>query len=161
MTLAEDVDIDASEQLFRNVQNDYKKGVDFAHQWLDFMTVPDPSSAPAAAKNCEDNDSDTVNAQTLYQDLIIVLNVPRLETDKFSGDPLRYQTFMDAFDEFSTFSTTLDPDVIAVHRTSQFWTDDEWMCLSDHSSRKTSDTTTYRYHMFSVISKIGPFRIWK
>ena len=75
MTLTEDVDIDASEQLFRNVQNDYKKGVDFAHQWLDFMTVPDPSSAPAAAKNCEDNDSDTVNAQTLYQGSIAVSDV--------------------------------------------------------------------------------------
>ena len=106
-TLTEDADIDASEQWFRTVQNDYKRGVDFAHQWLDSMTVPNIASASAAATAAtvsvpvthKSNDSDTVNADTLHQDLVNVLNVPRLEIDKFSGDPMRYQTFMNAFDD--------------------------------------------------------------
>ena len=106
-TLTEDADIDTSEQWFRTVQNDYKRGVDFAHQWLDSMTVPNIASASAAAtaatvsapETHKSNDSDTVNADTLHQDLVNVLNVPRLEIDKFSGDPMQYQTFMNAFDD--------------------------------------------------------------
>ena len=106
-TLTEDADIDTSEQWFRTVQNDYKRGVDFAHQWLDSMTVPNIASASAAATAAtvsapvthKSNDSDTVNADTLHQDLVNVLNVPRLEIDKFSGDPMQYQTFMNAFDD--------------------------------------------------------------
>ena len=106
-TLTEDADIDASEQRFRTVQNDYKRGVNFAHQWLDSVTVPNIASASAAATAAtvsvpvthKSNDSDTVNVDTLHQDLVNVLNVPRLEIDKFSGDPLQYQTFMNAFDD--------------------------------------------------------------
>ena len=95
MNLIEDAGIDATGQWFRNVQNDCTKGVDFAHQWLDSITVPDTSSAPAAA---------TAATVSLV---------------KFSGDPLRYYTFMNTFDALSKFSTTLDPGVIAVHRTLQ------------------------------------------
>ena len=102
-TLSEDADINASEQWFRTVQNYYKRCVDFAHQWLDSMTVSDIASASAAATAAtvthNSNDSDTVNVDTLHQDLINVLNISRLEFDKFSGDPLQYQTFMNAFDD--------------------------------------------------------------
>ena len=91
--LVEDDDIEESDSWFQQVQTSYVAGVRSAKAWL--KTQEDDG---AIEREVAVDRSDMMSAIT-QSDLINSLNVPKVEIDKFEGNPLDYLTFMAIFDE--------------------------------------------------------------
>ena len=91
--LVDDDDIEESDSWFQQVQTSYVAGVRSAKAWL--KTQEDDG---AIEREVAVNRSDMMSA-IAQSDLINSLNVPKVEIDKFEGNPLDYLTFMAIFDE--------------------------------------------------------------
>ena len=91
--LVDDDDIEESDSWFQQVQTNYVAGVRSAKAWL--KTQEDDG---AIEHEVAVDRSDMMSAIT-QSDLINSLNVPKVEIDKFEGNPLDYLTFMAIFDE--------------------------------------------------------------
>ena len=91
--LADDDDIEESDSWFQQVQTSYVAGVRSAKAWLK-MQEDDGANEREVAVNRSD-----VMSAIAQADLINSLNVPKVEIDKFEGNPLDYLTFMAIFDE--------------------------------------------------------------
>ena len=91
--LVDDDDIEESDSWFQQVQTNYVAGVRSAKAWL--KTREDDG---AIEREVAVDRSDMMSAIT-QSDLINSLNVPKVEIDKFEGNPLDYLTFMAIFDE--------------------------------------------------------------
>ena len=91
--LVEDDDVEESDSWFQQVQTSYVAGVRSAKAWL--KTQEDDG---AIEREVAVDRSDIMSAIT-QSDLINSLNVPKVEIDKFEGNPLDYLTFMAIFDE--------------------------------------------------------------
>ena len=77
-----DNDIEASDAWFDAVQNVYVAGVKAAKVWLKTQAHVDPS-APTVTR----------------EDFLNYMHVPKVELDKFDGNPPEYLTFIAVFDE--------------------------------------------------------------
>ena len=91
--LADDDDIEESDSWFQQVQTSYVAGVRSAKAWLKMQEGDGANEREVAV-----NRSDVMSA-IAQADLINSLNVPKVEIDKFEGNPLDYLTFMAIFDE--------------------------------------------------------------
>ena len=90
--LVDDDDIEESDSWFQQVQTSYVSGVRSAKAWL--KTQEDDG---AIEREFAVNRSDMMSA-IAQSDLINSLHVPKVEIDKFEGNPLDYMTFMAIFD---------------------------------------------------------------
>ena len=107
--LTENNDIVASEEWFGNIEASYIDGVKTAKHWLSAL-------------------NNSINVKPVGHDepvvdvakLIALMSVPKLEIDKFSGDPLEYQTFLAIFDE--TIDSRIDDPQIKLTRLLQYTT---------------------------------------
>ena len=86
--LTENNDIVASEEWFGNIEASYIDGVQTAKPWLSSLNN-------SINVKPEGHDEPVVDVAKL----VALMSVPKLEIDKFSGDPLEYQTFLAIFDE--------------------------------------------------------------
>ena len=91
--LVDDDDIEESDSWFQEVQASNVAGVRSAKAWP--KTQEDDG---AIEREVAVNRSDMMSA-IAQSDLINNLNVPKVEIDKFEGNPLDYLTFMAIFDE--------------------------------------------------------------
>ena len=82
----DDDEIEASDCWFHDVQNVYVNGVKSARAWLRSQAcIPSTPAVPTSFST--------------PPDLIRLLSIPKVEIDKFDGDPLEYQTFIAIFNE--------------------------------------------------------------
>ena len=80
--------IEASDRWFHDVQNVYVNGVKSARAWLRSQAcIPSTPTVPTSFST--------------PPDLIRLLSIPKVEIDKFDGDPLEYQTFIAIFNEMA------------------------------------------------------------
>ena len=83
-----------SEEWFGEAQETYSCKIREALQWIKARENPSGNVAV-------DNPSIVSDSSTSYDlsDLINVMSMPKVEIDKFSGEPLEFQNFMTTFDE--------------------------------------------------------------
>ena len=93
-TLDAEGDIDASELWFSDVERGYIVEVKAAKAWLQNLSAGD-----AHGKEEFDDVSTSSAADVSQSALINLLSIPKVELDKFNGDPLEYQSFMSIFNE--------------------------------------------------------------
>ena len=87
--LTNDDEIENSEEWFISAQRDYVKSVASIKSWINNSELELEQSKPDLSNDI-DNTADL---------LAMVTTMPRVEIDKFDGDPLKYQSFMAIFDE--------------------------------------------------------------
>ena len=96
-TLSDD-ELLQDEQWLSEVQGNYTAGVRAARQWLkdndqlESVVVKPTVKYDTAPPPCDPMKTD--NAE-----LFDVLSIPKLELDKFDGNPLEYHSFINVFDE--------------------------------------------------------------
>ena len=103
--LTEDDDIGVSEEWF---ETDYIEGVKTAKHWLKSLNTS------ASVRSERDQ---PVGSQA---ELLALMSMPKEEIDKFSGDPLEYQTFVMVFDE--VIDARIDDPQVKLNRLLQYTT---------------------------------------
>ncbi len=97
-TLVNEDEIEASDAWFGDMQTTYVAGVKAAKTWLKaqaaHVDISDMANPPAVTR----------------EDLLNVMHLPKVELDKFDGNPLEYLTFIAVFDEV-VGSTAMDGQV--------------------------------------------------
>ena len=91
-TLTDESDLDESDAWFAEIEGRYLAGVTSAREWLHENELQ-------TSGNRGNVSSDQGAAARVNKDVLSMLTIPKLEIDKFSGNPLEYQSFMDIFDE--------------------------------------------------------------
>ena len=107
--LTENNDIVAIEEWFGNIEASYIDGVQTAKHWLCSL-----NNSINVKPECHDEPLVDVAK------LVALMSVPKLEIDKFSGDPLEYQTFVAIFNE--TIDSRIDDPQIKLTRLLQYTT---------------------------------------
>ena len=86
-SLENEEEIETSDAWFQDMQTTYVAGVKAAKAWLrtqvPCVDLPDMTNSPVATR----------------EDLLNLLHLPKVELDKFDGNPLEYLTFIAVFDE--------------------------------------------------------------
>lgn len=86
-----DVDLmDESDDWFRQVESNYIGGVKTANTWL---------SGKINVSNDKPGPSKFSDPHSINHDLFNLLSIPKLEIDKFNGEPSEYKSFMAVFEE--------------------------------------------------------------
>ena len=83
--LDEDKDLEDSEKYFNDVQNSYIACLKEVNQYIDKKQVTNPKVSEVS----------TTNTEIQYA----AINLPKLEIEVFTGDPMRYHAFISTFEE--------------------------------------------------------------
>ena len=89
-TLENEEEVEVSDQWFEDVQSIYTTGVKAGRSWL---KAQEPN--PQIGQKSEEGDTSMMS----HVDLAKLMSVPKVEIDKFDGNPLEYQTFIAVFEE--------------------------------------------------------------
>ena len=93
--LVEVVEIEESDVYIVEVQDKYSESLEETRNWLDSIAKQE--------KEVEDADKSKDEAipteQSITQEMLAMLNLPKLELDSFDGDPLQYHGFMSVFND--------------------------------------------------------------
>ena len=85
-----DDDITASESWYAVVEKAYIEGVTAARSWLKSRETSEQDTSSVKV---------TGDTSVLGDELVNLLTIPKVELDKFDGDPLMYQSFVSTFNE--------------------------------------------------------------
>lgn len=108
--LVEETAIEGSDNHFFEVQNDYVSGLNAAHEFLEKIS----SAGKVAEAKVEVKANDNLSSK----EIMGLLNYPRLEIPKFSGNPIHYYSFIAMFDE--AVSCSKESDKTKLTRLLQF-----------------------------------------
>ena len=111
--LVDDADLVASDEWFDEVDDSYNEGIKITRQWLrvqDELKLNVSTSSTSSGTNTTSpsgsigtvTQGGTVGSASQVQtnvDIVTALNMPRVEIDVFSGNPLEYQSFMAVFND--------------------------------------------------------------
>ena len=86
-------EIEESDNYFEDVSGNYVDSLLFIRKWLDDRI--EKSQKVAETKNLKDERKDNVSRD----EILNYMNLPKLELEKFDGDPLKYPSFIAAFEE--------------------------------------------------------------
>jgi len=86
-TLKDEEDIDQNDSYFDAAQSNYVDAVKKAQKWLDSL---EEANAPKREKKPE---------MTNQQELLGLVNLPKMELESYDGNPLTYHCFMATFEE--------------------------------------------------------------
>ena len=110
-TLTTDAEFDQSESWFADAQRSYISSIKSAKQWLGDDDKPISVKSKVTTVTGATQSS---SAQSHDTELINLLSIPKLEIDKFDGNPLEFQSFMAIFDE--AVSSKVSDDQIKLTR---------------------------------------------
>ena len=100
------VEIEASDDYFIEVEEEYSVALRGAHKWLkSFHEVKEEDSSLLLDKSVSVHHGDQ---SILTPEVIEVLNLPKVELCSFDGDPLQYHPFMTAFGEMVDATSASD-----------------------------------------------------
>ena len=116
-TLTTDAEFDQSESWFPDAQRSYISSIKSAKQWLGDDDKPVSVKSKVTTVTGATQSS---SAQSHETELINLLSIPKLEIDKFHGNPLEFQSFMAIFDE--AVSSKVSDDQIKLTRLLQYTT---------------------------------------
>ena len=95
--LEDDAEIEQSEDWFEEVQANYVSCVTEARAWLKSQTEGDGDSKSDISEDMSHHGKEP--SCLSHADLVGLMSIPKVEIDKFEGDPLEYGSFMSVFDE--------------------------------------------------------------
>ena len=120
-SLQNEKDINESEIWFNVALQDYTSRIKVVTEWLRLRRPCDPVVKPSSDTKSQkpvdtdvDFDDSVSRASFSQSDFLNLLEVPRVELDKFNGDPLEYQNFISLFDE--VIGDRLDDDQMKLTR---------------------------------------------
>ena len=93
--LENETDEEASEQYFLDVQMKYTQALKQANIWLASLVKEEKEDT----KDKPVKDTEGGIQQDVSQQLLAALNLPKVELDCFSGDPLQYCSFISVFED--------------------------------------------------------------
>ena len=107
--LDDETEIEASEKLFQDVESSYIQKIKAVRTWLKTQGNEQPKKVDVSVTNGD-------AASTA--DLVNLLSIPKVELDKFDGNPLDYQSFIAIFDEI--VDSKIDDDNVKLTRLLQY-----------------------------------------
>ena len=116
-TFTTDAEFDQSESWFADAQRSYISSIKSAKQWLGDDDKPVSVKSKVTTVTGATQSS---SAQSHNTELINLLNIPKLEIDKFDGNPKEFQSFVAIFDEGVT--SKVSDDQIKLTRLLQYTT---------------------------------------